>query len=295
MHVDSLSSFFSQTQYFNKDVTMKKMRNFLPLIITVVAVFAFSMMLQSPVVEAAKMAQEAPSNHIFVDVTYNPNTMNYSVGGLTKDQLIQLGVPEIPADVWNMVANLNKLNLTIDQTGVNVVTDDVKLATIDWTKESRTWLYSMVNAYTNGVPMDEARAEEWLDKANIDVQVRRADTLSEPLVISLDTPVRVDISDAGEIKVEGFVTGQSLTPEMNSMLKTGNIKHAAVCWSEGAVATNVNGTTLPQITLFQDGLSVVDKAFGLQLPDLSLLFQSQVGADVVVGEGMHSDMQCGGN
>jgi hypothetical protein len=273
---------------------MKKLRNLLPIALTIVTVLALSLMLQTPLVEAARNAQDGPTNRIYLDVTYNPNTMNYSIGGLTKDQLTELGVPEIPADAWDLVKNLKSLSLKINNTEINLLADGVQFATIDWTKESRAWLYSIVSAYADDLPMDEARAEEWLDKVDIEVTIRRADTLSDPLVIALDTPLHVDITQAGVLKVEGMDTGHSLAPELKKMLVTGKVKHAAICWSRGVLDTAVNGSSLPQITLHQEGIEIVDQAFDLNMGDLSLLFQTQLGVDIVYGDGMHGMTRCGG-
>lgn len=84
--------------------------------------------------------------------------------------------------------------------------------------------------------------------------------------------------------MEGFPTGMSLTPETLQLLDAANIGNLKLCWNKGVIDLAVNGQALPQATLYQGGLSVIDKAFGLNLGDLSPIFGSSFGAGLVIGD-----------
>ncbi len=82
------------------------------------------------------------------------------------------------------------------------------------------------------------------------------------------TLLQVQVKDNGELSVEGFPTGMSLTPETLDLVNLAGIENLKLCWNKGVIDLQVNGQALPQAILYQGGLSVVDKAFGLSLGDL---------------------------
>ena len=93
--------------------------------------------------------------------------------------------------------------------------------------------------------------------------------------------------------MEGFNTGTSLTPEVIRILEMGKISNAAVCWDKGALDATINGAKLPQLVIYSDGLSVLDRAFDLNIGDVQQLFQSKLGASILYGDGDHGATQCG--
>ncbi|NLG40444.1 MAG: hypothetical protein GX544_01980, partial [Chloroflexi bacterium] len=49
---------------------------------------------------------------------------------------------------------------------------------------------------------------------------------------------------------------------------------------------------LPQMTIYEDGVIVIDKALGLNLGDLGPIFESSFGAGVVYAEGAPVAGEC---
>jgi len=74
-----------------------------------------------------------------------------------------------------------------------------------------------------------------------------------------------------------------LTPETLALINAANIGNLKLCWDKGVIDLQVNGQSLPRATLYQGGLGVIDKAFGLNLGDLSPIFGSRFGAGLVFG------------
>jgi hypothetical protein len=268
---------------------MNKYRPFIAFLLTFLIVLGITFS-QSPL---AATAQEGTTNHIFVDVTYDPNAKTYSVGGFSEGQLKQFGLPGLEDGLYDMLGALSDVNLKVDGQQLNLTVDSANLAKLDWDKDSRTFLYGMVDSYGVMPLIDQTRAEDWLAMANVEVALRKSPEMSKPLVIDLATLLNVDITKEGVVSVEGFNTGTSLTPEVLALMDTGNIDTAAVCWQKGQLVTAVNGAALPKVTLFAEGLSVIDKAFNLNVGNIPQLFEASLGASIVVGEGSHADIVCG--
>ena len=272
---------------------MNKYRPIVAFLLTFLIVLGITFS-QSPLAATAEgLAQDGTTNHIFVDVTYDPNAKTYSVGGFSEGQLKQLGLPALQDEIYGMLGALADVNLKVDGTAFTLMVDSANLAKLDWDKESRTFLYGMVDSYGMMPLIDQTRAEDWLAKANVEIALRKSPEMSKPLVVDLATLLNVDITQEGVVSVEGFNTGTSLTPQVISLIQTGNVNTAAVCWQKGQLVTAINGAALPKITLFQEGLSVIDKAFNLNVGDITQLFQANVGASVVYGEGNHAGVVCG--
>jgi len=271
------------------------MNKFLKILFSLLAILmisVFAVIQEAKVVTAAPPAQEGPVNQLFVDVTYNPATKAYSIGGFTQAQLAQVGVT-LPDQVLALLGSFSQVTLKLNGQTMEVLADEAKLATMDWDKESRTWLYGMVDNFTQMAPLDQARAELWLDKADIQLVVRQSAEISKPLVIDLNTIVNVDVAKDGKVKVEGFDTGSALPAQVTGLMDVAKVQDMTVCWTKGVLKNKVNGADIPSLTVYQEGVSVVDKAFGLNLGDIGQLFQSQVGASVAYGGGMHTDSTCG--
>ncbi len=271
------------------------MNKFLKILFSLLAILMisiFAVIQEAKVVTAAPPAQEGPVNQLFVDVTYDPATKAYSIGGFTQEQLAMVGVT-LPDQVLALLGSFSQVTLKLTGQTLEVLADEAKLATMEWDKDSRSWLYGMIDNFTQMSPLDQQRAELWLDKADIQLVVRQSTEISKPLVIDLNTIVNVDIDKSGRVKVEGFDTGSALPASVTGLLDTAKVKDLTLCWSKGVLKNKVNGADIPSVTVFQEGVSVVDKAFGLNLGDIGQVFQSQLGASVAYGGGMHTDNQCG--
>lgn len=271
------------------------MNKFLKILFSLLAILmisVFAVIQEAKVVTAAPPAQEGSVNQLFVDVTYNPATKAYSIGGFTQEQLAMVGVT-LPDQVLALLGSFTQVTLKLSGQTMEVLADEAKLATMDWNKDSRVWLYGMVDNFSQMAPLDQQRAELWLDKADIQLVVRQSTEISKPLVIDLNTILNVDVAKDGKVKVEGFDTGSTLPAQVTNLMDVAKVQDMTVCWSKGVLKNKVNGADIPSLTVYQEGVSVVDKAFGLNLGDIGQLFQSQLGASVAYGGGMHTDAQCG--
>lgn len=271
------------------------MNKYLKIFFTLLAVLMisiFAIIQEAKVVTAAPPMQEGPVNQLFVDVTYNPATKAYSIGGFTQEQLAMVGV-SLPDQILAMLGSFSQVTLKLNDKMLEVMADDAKLATMEWDKDSRAWLYGMIDNFSQMSPLDQQRAELWLDKADIQLVVRQSAEISKPLVIDLNTLVNVDVAKDGRLRVEGFDTGSMLPPDITGMLDMAKVQDMTVCWSKGVLKNKVNGADIPSVTVYEEGVSVVDKAFGLNLGDIGQVFESQLGASIAYGGGIHTDMQCG--
>lgn len=271
---------------------MNKTPTFIKLLLAVILVLGIVMVQQPPMATAEIAKQTDPTNLVHIDITYDPGTKTYSMGGFSAEELRQVGAPQFQDEIWQVLGMLNNATLKIQNDMIDVFTDDQQLLSLAWDGPSREILYSLLNAYIELGDIDMERAEAWLDKADIVITLRQSKELSKPLEIALATLVQVKVSKNGELTVEGFPTGMSLTPETMALVDTANIDNLKLCWNKGVVDLQVNGQELPRATLFQGGLSVIDKAFGLNLGDLTPIFGSSFGAGLAVGESAPVTGEC---
>lgn len=263
---------------------MNKTPILIKVLLAIILVFGVAMAQQPPAATAELASQEVPTNLVHIDITYDPGTKTYSLGGFSAEELRQAGAPQFTDEVWQVLSLLDAVTLKLQDDKISVLTDNEQLLTIAWDAASREILYSMLNAYIQLGDVDITRAEDWLAKADIEVTLRKSKELSEPLQIALSTLVQVQVAKNGELKVEGFPTNMSLTPETLAIINAAKIENLKLCWNKGVIDLQVNGKNLPQATLFQGGLSVIDKAFGLKLGELTPIFGSSFGAGLTIGE-----------
>lgn len=271
---------------------MNKTPTFIKLLLAVILVLGIVMVQQPPRATAEIAKQEVPTNLVHIDITYDPGTKTYSMGGFSAEELREVGAPQFQDEIWQVLSMLDNVSLMIHDDMIDIMTDDQQLLSLAWDEPSREILYSLLNAYIELGDVDLERAEAWLDKADIEITLRQSKELSEPLHIALATLVQVQVAKNGELSVEGFPTGMSLTPETLKLLDAANVENLKLCWNKGVIDLQVNGQILPQATLFQGGLSVIDKAFGLNLGDLTPFFGSSFGAGLVIGDASPVTGEC---
>lgn len=265
---------------------MKIKNNYLKLIIAIVLVLGISLVQHTPTAVAEiPMQADTPTNRIYIDVTYDPGTQTYSLGGFTAEELQQYGAPQFTPELWQILASLDSITLRLENEQFNLIADQEQLASISWDATSRQIIYGMLNAYIELGKVDLERAEAWLDKADVELSLRNSRQLSDPLLIQLATLLQVNIAEDGAVDVEGIPTGFGITPEIQAMIKAANVNNIKICWNKGVIDSEINGDALPQVTLYEGGMSVVDRAFGLNLGDLSPIFDSSFGAAIIYGEG----------
>ncbi len=265
---------------------MNKTPTFIKLLLALILVLGVVMTQQPPMATAEIAKQDGPTNMVHIDVTFDPGTKTYSLGGFSAEELRQVGAPQFPDEIWQVLSMLDTATLKIGGEMIDVYTGDQQLLSLAWDGPSREILYSLLDAYLElgDGRIDVERAESWLDKADIEISLRESKELSEPLMIALASLVQVQIKDNGELSVEGFPTGMSLTPETLDMINAANVENLKLCWNKGVIDLQVNGQELPQVTVYQGGLGVIDKAFGLNLGDLTPIFGSSFGAGLVIGD-----------
>ena len=236
---------------------------------------------------------EDTTNYLYLDATYDPQTKTYSVAGLSGDQLKLLGLPQFTDEIWGIIGGFDMVELDINAEELSLKTDDKPLATIDWDAPSRELVYGLVDSYgVNMTSATKSRAEEWLGKANLIVNLRNSTERSKTLVIDLDTLLRVDIKENGRVAVEGFDVGAAVPPEITQLAATGNIENAALCLNKDVLYLQINGNNMPQIQVHQEGLEVVEKALKMNLGELEDYFKSQIGASISFDGTPHKDISC---
>jgi len=271
---------------------MKNKQNLIKIIIALVLVFGISLMQHTPSAIADVPLQTDLSNVVHIDVTYDPASQTFSAGGFSSEELKQFGVPALPDEIWALLTVFDDLSLKIIGDEIQLMTNESPLFSMTFDENARTFVYDMLNVYLATGKVDRERAEKWLEQADFDITLRKTKDLSEPLRIQLATLLQVKIDDNGALSVEGIPTGMGITPEIGAMLKSANIENAKICWNKGVVNGEVNGSVLPQMTIYEDGVIVIDKALGLNLGDLGPIFESSFGAGVVYAEGAPVAGEC---
>lgn len=263
---------------------MEKVPRFIKVLLAIVVVIGFTLVGNQPAVIAEVPQQAESTNHVFIDVTYDPGTKSYSMGGFSAQELQQMGAPALTDSVWMYLSALDGVVIRFDGRSLSIDANDTQLGVIDWDPASRQLVYDLIGAYTTIGITDVGRIETWIDTADFEIALRNSKELSEPLEIALATLIQVSIAEQGELMVEGFPTGAALTPETLELLKNGEISTAKICWDKGVLTLDVNETTLPQVTLYEDGLSEISRSFGINLGDLGPYFNLKLGAGISYGE-----------
>ncbi len=271
---------------------MKNKQTLTKIIIAVVLVLGISLIQHTPSAIADVPLQEDVSNVIHIDVTYDPGTKTFSAGGFSSEELKQFGVPALPDDIWTILTVFDNLSLKIIGDEIQLLTDEKPLFSMAFDENARAFVYDMLNVYLQSGKVDRERAEKWLEQADFDITLRKSKELSDPLRIQLATLLQVKIAENGALSVEGIPTGVGLNEATTAILEAANIENAKICWNEGVVNGEVNGSVLPQMTIYEDGVIVIDKALGLNLGDLGPIFESSFGAGIVLADGAPVAGEC---
>lgn len=271
---------------------MNNKQNLIKLIIALVLVFGISLMQHTPSAIADVPLQTESSNVIHIDVTYDPGTKTYSAGGFSAEELQQFGAPALPDNIWALLTVFDGMTLRIIGDEIQVLADEAPLFSMAFDENARVFVYDMLNVYLQNSKVDRERAEKWLEQADFDITLRKSKELSEPLQIQLATLLQVKVDENGALSVEGIPTGMGITPETAELLRAANIENAKICWSKGVVNGEVNGSVLPQMTIYEDGVIVIDRALGLNLGDLGPIFESSFGVGIVYADGAPVAGEC---
>lgn len=263
--------------------------------------------------------QYGPENRIEFDVTYDTESKSYSIAGFSYAQLKYLGMPGLEQIVgftvdnlqfvveylqkatgfqfvtdkqglekmtWGFLDAFDTFSITLNNAEICLNVESVKAICLPWNQDTRQNLFGTINDNLN-----TARIEEWLGVTNVVLNINNSSRVSQSLVINLATLLQVDVSQEGTVSVEGYNTGIA-QPEISNLAQTGGIDNATICWSKGNIYTTVNGNSLPQITVYQAGIELVDKALNLGLGNTDPFFASQVGTSISFAGAEHETTSC---
>ena len=270
---------------------MKKHR-FLKFIIALVLVFGITLMQHTPAAVADVPLDGAGTNTVHIDATYDPASRTYSIAGMSFEQLQAMNLPQFDDSTWNLLGLFDELSVKIIGNEIQVFTNETKLVSMAFDENARIFIYDIVNVFLEGSRIDRSRAEKWLDKADIEISLRRSKELSSPIDIDLSTLVQLKVNEDGALSIEGLPTGMAIQPEVLEMLKSANIGNAKICWNKGVINGEVNGAQIPQITIYQDGWAIIDQALDLNVGDISTLFDTGFGLGLVLGDGAPVAGEC---
>lgn len=270
---------------------MKKHR-LLKFIIALVLVFGITLMQHTPAAIADVPLDGAGTNTVHIDATYDPASRTYSIAGMSYEQLQTMNLPQFDDSTWNLLGLFDALTVKIIGNEIQIFTNETKLVSMAFDEGARTFIYDIVNVFLDGSRIDRSRAEKWLEKADIEISLRKSKELSAPIDIDLSTLVQLKVTEDGALSIEGLSTGMAIQPEVLEILKSANIQNAKICWSKGVINGEVNGAEIPQITIYQDGLAIIDQAFDLSMADLSTIFDSGFGLGLVLGDGAPIAGEC---
>jgi hypothetical protein len=242
-----------------------------------------------------KVNQGAPVNRIVVEMTYDTEKGTYSLGGFTAEQLRVIGAPQVNGEVMTLLKRIENAHLAIDAQSLAADINGQPLATVNWDPLSRRAIFDLAGEY--GLHLDanvQERAEGWLDVVDVDITIRQSSQVSQPLLIQLDTPLQVDVAKTGRLVVEGVDTGMAMYSEVVRLARAGSIQNTTVCWNEGALTADLNGSELPSVTVHREGLEVLDQALGLRLGNKEPFFNARAGVNIAFnGSGHPESASCG--
>lgn len=90
---------------------MNKTPTIVKLLLAFVLVVGVILIKQPPMATAEIALQETPTNLIYIDVTYDPGTKTYSLGGYSAEELRQVGASEFQDEVWEVLGLFNNATL----------------------------------------------------------------------------------------------------------------------------------------------------------------------------------------
>lgn len=263
--------------------------------LAIVSVLVVSIILagiiQPGVAQAQPLEEQDYPNKVYLDVAYDPASKTYSIGGFSANQLKMFGAPKLPSGVWNVLNRFEEVTLMMNNEAISLLAEGEKLADIKWDKNSRQSLYDFVSEYVSVSNASVGRIEEWAGNTLIVLNFRNSSSMAKPIQVELSTLLQVDI-ETNNLLIEGFDTGVELDPMIGSTAKIGGIENATVCWYKGQLIAYANGKELPVITIYQDGMNVVNNALELGLGYLPPYFDAQLGADVSFDGAEHSGIYC---
>ena len=73
---------------------MNKTPTFIKLLLAVIMVLGIVFVQQPPMAIAEIAKQEVPTNLVHIDITYDPGTKTYSMGGFSAEELRLAGAPQ---------------------------------------------------------------------------------------------------------------------------------------------------------------------------------------------------------
>ena len=140
---------------------MNKTPTFIKLLLALILVLGVVMTQQPPMATAEIAKQDGPTNMVHIDVTFDPGTKTYSLGGFSAEELRQVGAPQFPDEIWQvLVVDLHFRSREM-----------MTLHAITLLHSPRTLTRVALNPYGCYLARN-GRPESWLDKPNRDQPAR---------------------------------------------------------------------------------------------------------------------------
>ncbi len=218
-------------------------------------------------------------NQLTLEITINERG-ELSVGGLSMTQL-GLGILDDQAEA--IVKNLDSAHLVVAQDMITVEVHGTPLLKVPWTPASRQAVAELAKRYGVQLSADQqARIEEWVSSSNIDVTAKYSNAASKPLVAKLSKPILVDLGPQGQVTVEKMAMAYPIDPAVYQMIQQSGVQNTTLCWDKGTLVPQADGKALPSLTIYPEGVKVLNQALNLNLDISSLdtVFSVQAGTDI---------------
>jgi hypothetical protein len=224
-------------------------------------------------------------NQITVDITLNA-AGEMTVGGIS---LKGLGLAPLDSQVTQVAKSLDSAHVVVQGEMVTVDVHGTPALKLQWTPASRQVVAALAARYGYAIMPDVmTRIEEWVSSSNLDVTARYTSDVSKPLTISLAKPIWVDLGPDGQVAIEKGPLAYGIDKSVMPTIQQSGAGNAILCWNKGTLSTKVDGKDLPSITLYPQGVQVLNQAFGLGIQNgVDPVFASLLGVDISLPGGTH--------
>lgn len=201
-----------------------------------------------------------------------------------------MGLAPLDSQTVQLAKKLGSTHVVVQGQIITAEVNGIPLFMIQWDPASRQVVADLAAKYGYAVSPDVlARIEEWISSSNVDITARYGNDVSKPLMVNLTKPVLVDVGSAGQVTVEKIPLAMMIDAGAVQIIKQGQIRNAVLCWNQGTLTAQVDGQSLPQVTLDPKGVQLMNDRLGLHLDKyLDSLFAGLLGADISFPGGAHN-------
>lgn len=260
---------------------------------------AVMLALLASTVVAASTQEGIPVNRITLDVTIDPETGEFSVLGFSADQMRWLGFQRFDSSMLELLEGIESVHLRVSGTEIEAMMNDTTLLTVVWDEESRETTLKLISNLSQNLnigEMTEAQKltiEKWIGSSQIDITGSMTSDDSEPFSVHMTTPFQIAVNERGQVIVENFPLDIWLDSAAMDIYRSGGIEGALVCVEGGVLKLQVNGSTLPNITVHDEGFALINEAFELGIENFEPFFDAQLGLEVALDGATFTGATCG--